>query len=74
MPRDYGELMAEAAADGFDSPEAAATARRQAREDAKNHDWDEGTHACGFSFHRCKSCGAEVDDAPGCPDPGPCKG
>ena len=28
----YGEMMAEAAADGFDSPEAAAASRRAAKE------------------------------------------
>ena len=32
--RDYGELMAEAAADGYDSPAQAAEARRRARLEA----------------------------------------
>lgn len=32
--RDHGELMAEAAADGFESPAQAAEARRLARQDA----------------------------------------
>lgn len=35
---DYGELMAEAAGDGFDSPEAAAAARRRAREEEDDDD------------------------------------
>ena len=34
-PRCYGELMAEAAADGHDSPEAAAAARREAKANAR---------------------------------------
>jgi hypothetical protein len=32
--RDYGELMAEAAGDGYDSPAQAAEARRRARLEA----------------------------------------
>ena len=34
MPRDYGEMMAEAAADGYDSPAEMASARRIERQAA----------------------------------------
>lgn len=39
--RDYGEMMAGAAGDGFDSPEEAAASRRRARQDAAEELADE---------------------------------